>query len=130
MNVRWMSDGCQMDVRWMSDGSAPWPRISCRSAGICAGTLLGSSEIHQSSMATTFTTPPPPLHTTHHHSTSTGTLYYFKAMAMANAAGCIELSADCTCEEGVNLKNAPQGSFTLSMPAMYKGERSGKKKNE
>ena len=49
---------------------------------------------------------------------------------MANAAGCIELSADCTCEEGVNLKNAPQGSFTLSMPAMYKGERSGKKKNE
>ena len=77
--------------------------------------------------------PPPPLHLhLHHldHSTSTGTLYYFKAMAMADAAGCIELSADCTCEEGVNLKNAPQGSFTLSMPAMYKGERSGKKKNE
>jgi len=51
-------------------------------------------------------------------------------MAMAIDEGCIELSPDCTCEEGVNLKNAPQGSFTLSMPAMYKGERSGKKKNE
>ena len=36
------------------------------------------------------------------------------AMAMANAAGCIELSADCTCEEGVNLTFLRAGGSSSS----------------
>ena len=46
-----------------------------------------------------------------------GTLYYFRPQEMAEAAGCIQLVDDSSVREGVSLRSAPPGSFTLTLGA-------------
>ena len=52
-----------------------------------------------------------------------GTLYYFRPQAMAQAAGCIELSDSVQVCAGVSLRSPPSGSFTLTLPPVSRGHR-------
>ena len=58
-----------------------------------------------------------------------GTLYYFRPQAMAQAAGCIELSDSVQVCAGVSLRSPPSGSFTLTLPPVSRGDKVGKKQD-
>ena len=46
-----------------------------------------------------------------------GSLYYFRAQELDEPAGLLSLGGGCTVAEGVPLRSAPAGAFTISVPA-------------